>query len=317
MSRVLVVGAGGLGCPALLALLARGVGTLGIMDPDRVELSNLHRQILYRQADLGRPKVEAAAESLERLRLQSSELQLLHPQPLSFQLFPTSFGPTTPLQGWDLVLDGTDRFETKLALSDRCHDQGVPYVFAGVVGYDGQVLGVLPGRSACPRCLFDEAPPPGAAPTCETLGILGPLAGIVAAEQVRVGLSLLSPEPIVDRLYTYDGRRHRVRWVPLSRMPDCRGCGARQHLRGVWDLSLPTTEIEAPELDLRQFVCPQTFVLTRKALEPLAPGARLWVRLKGDEAARSVPASVRAAGHGVLALISQGEETRVLLQRQD
>lgn len=307
MIRVLVIGAGGLGCPALLALGEAGVDEVTLLEPDRVELSNLHRQVLYTEADVGAPKAVVAARALRerfpRLRIHALELAFS--------------AQTQALIGdhtW--VLDGTDGLATKLAIADACVDAGVPFVYAGVVGTDGQVLGVLPGHSACPRCLFDEVPPPGAAPTCAELGIVGPVAGIVAARQVEVGLSLGGRAPVVDGLWTYDGLRDRARTIPLRRQADCRGCGSRRDQRGDADPAEPVgAEREAPVLDLVGLVCPATYVATARALERLAPGDSLWVHLTSDEAQRNVPASARAAGHRVLARRSDGRVHRVLLQR--
>lgn len=305
--RVLVIGAGGLGCPALLALGEAGVDEVTVLEPDRVELSNLHRQVLYAEADVGEPKARAATRMLARrfpgLRVHALEVA-----------FSAQTQGLVREHTW--VLDGTDGLETKLAIADACVDAGVPFVYAGVVGTDGQVLGVLPGRSACPRCLFDEVPPPGAAPTCAELGIVGPVAGIVAARQVEVGLSLVGPRPDVDRLWTYDGLRDRTRMVELRRQADCRGCGARRDQRGRVDL-VPQEGLErdAPVLDLAGLVCPATYVATARALDGLPPGGALWVHLTSDEAQRNVPASARAAGHRVLARHSDGRVHRVLLQR--
>jgi len=304
--RVLVIGVGGLGCPALLALGEAGVHAITIIDPDRVEATNLHRQILYREADIGQPKVARARAELAR-RYPRMAITALR------ETFSARHAEL--LAAHELVLDGTDRFETKLAIADACVDAGVPFVFAGVVGTEGQVLGVLPGRSACPRCLFDEAPPPGAAPSCSELGILGPIAGLVAAEQVATGLSLSSSAPRINRLWTYDGLRDRERSIPLARAADCRGCGARRHLRGALVESLDAVSADAPVLDLSGLVCPATFVETRRALERMPEGARLWVHLTSDEAQRSVPASLAAAGHRVLARVSDGETHRLLLER--
>ncbi|MCC7381806.1 MAG: ThiF family adenylyltransferase [Deltaproteobacteria bacterium] len=305
--RVLVVGAGGLGSPALLALGAAGARRVTIIDPDRVELSNLHRQILYSERDLGRAKAEVAAEKLQA-RFADLEVKA---EVRSFL-----GGAGERVLGCDVVLDGTDRVETKLRISDACVDAGVPYVFAGVVGFEGQALGVLPGRSSCVRCLFDEAPPPGAAPTCAELGILGPVAGVVAARQVEVARSLFSAAPCVDRLWTYDGRLDRERWVGLARAADCRGCGSRKSERGRFFEAGPVrADMEAPEIDLSAEVCPRTFTLARRALDRLAAGERLWVRIRGDEAARGVPVSAAAAGHRVLASIEDGGTQRVLIER--
>lgn len=306
--RVLVIGAGGLGCPALLALGEAGVDEITLLEPDRVELSNLHRQVLYTEADIGEPKARVAARVLggrfPNLRIRALE-----------SAFSAQTQSLVSEHTW--VLDGTDGLATKLAIADACVDAGVPFVYAGVVGTDGQVLGVLPGRSACPRCLFDEVPPPGAAPTCAELGIVGPVAGIVAARQVEVGLSLAGAAPHVDELWSYDGLRDRARTIPLRRQADCRGCGARRDQRGDTDQAEPVgVERDAPVLDLAGLVCPATYVATARALERLAPGDSLWVHLTSDEAQRNVPASARAAGHRVLARRTDGRVHRVLLQRR-
>jgi adenylyltransferase/sulfurtransferase len=309
---VLVIGAGGLGAPALLGLAATGVRRITIFDPDRVERTNLHRQILYTEADLGEPKAIVARR---RLLDRFPELEIAAE--------PIAFGATTMARvaEHEVVLDGTDRFETKLAISDACVDLRIPYVFGGVIGFDGQVLGHRPG-SACLRCLFEEAPPPGAAPTCEELGIVGPVAGIVAARQVEVALGLLSGDPrAVEALWVYDGRRDVARSVPLSRAEDCRGCGTARSARG-WQggSSPPGTPLEGlgagvEELDLRHAVCPTSFIETRRALERLPEGGRLWVQLGSDESARSVPASALAAGYRVLVRLWDGRVHRLLLER--
>lgn len=221
----------------------------------------------------------------------------------------------------DLVLDGTDHFETKVALSDVCVDRGVDYVFAGVVGFEGQVLGVRPGETACLRCLFDEPPPPGAAPTCAEVGILGPIAGIVAAEQVRVALELACGDDdrrarATNRLWTYDGRASRARTVQLRRMEDCRGCGSQKHRRGATpELAGSPDDVDAPSLDLTALVCPNTYKEARKTLERMAEGGRVWILLASDEAARNVPRSAVAAGHKLLARRSDGRTHRLLFER--
>lgn len=317
-ARALVIGAGGLGAPALIALAARGVRKIGILEPDRVELSNLHRQILYREEDVGALKAERASAALAR-RFPGIEVEA----------HPSAFESSTRalVSSYDVVLDGTDHFESKLAISDVCTDRGVAYVFAGVVGYEGQVLAVRPGMSACVRCLFDEVPPPGAAPTCAELGILGPIAGIVAAEQAKRAIDLvLGRSEGLDQIWTYDGRSDRVRTVELKRAPDCRGCGARQALRGsagllaaglldAIDAIDANDAIDAPVLDLTALTCPMTFLETRKALDRLPASGQIWIHLKSDESARSVPRSAVAAGYKVVAQLSDGRIHRVLLER--
>ena len=308
MARILVIGAGGLGCPALVALGEAGVEAIGLLEPDRVELSNLHRQILYGDADVGRPKADVAAEVM-RARFPGTAIEAR----------PIAFGAQTAqaIEDYDVVIDATDGFDTKLAISDAAVDRNIPYVFAGVVGFEGQVLAVRPGVSACLRCLFDEGPPPGAAPTCAEIGILGPIAGFAAAEQVRAALALLAGDAtIVDRLWMYEGGADRVREVALRRAPDCRGCADHRLPRTGEVAEASVADHDAPELDLAGLVCPDTYIRTRKALHRLEPGGRLWVRLTSDESARNVPASAVAAGYRLLARQTEGQEGhRVLLGR--
>ncbi|MFO0726920.1 MAG: ThiF family adenylyltransferase [Myxococcota bacterium] len=308
LRSALVVGAGGLGCPALLELAAAGVPRLGILEPDRVELSNLHRQILYREADVGAPKATVAAQALRAAFAG-----------LIVDAHVAAFGPETAglLRDYDAVLDGTDRFETKLLLSDACIDAERPFVFGGVIAHDAQVLGVLPGRSACPRCFFEDGPPPGYEATCSELGILGPIAGIAAAYQVEVLRSLFTEAPEVDVLRVYDGRRDHLRKVSIRRDPRCLGCGQERRRASPAEplRAQAGLRAEGPVLDLRAMVCPATFVATRRALEPMQSGQKLWVVLSGDEAKRNVPASVRAAGHRILAQETDGQLTSLLVER--
>lgn len=305
--RVLLIGAGGLGAPALIDLAARGVRNCTILEPDRLELSNLHRQILYREQDIGEPKA-VLAERWLRERLPDAKIDA--------RVAAFSEETRDLIAEHDLVLDGTDRFETKLAIADACLDLGTRFVFAGVVGLEGQALGVIPGRSACPRCLFEEAPAPGVAPSCAEIGILGPVAGIVAANQLSIGLSLFTAAPQIDRLWSYDARRDRARWVPLRRDPSCRGCGSQRSRRGVLaELERSPDEVDAPVLDLQTEVCPNTYNVARRAIERLPDGGLLWVLLDSDEAVRNVPASLAAAGHRVLARKTDGRLHRLLIQR--
>src|SRR5262249_9681085 len=149
------------------------------------------------------------------------------------------------------------------------------------------------------------------------LGILGPIAGIVAARQVDLALALLKNDAsVLDRIWIYDGRRDAARDGQLRPAPDCRRCGPHTHPRGAAEgMSEPPEEVEARELDLFGLTCPHTYIRTGRALEELSPGERLWVRLSSDEAARNVPKSAIAAGHRVLAQRSDGRVHRVLLER--
>jgi adenylyltransferase/sulfurtransferase len=220
-SRVLIVGAGGLGSPAALYLAAAGVGTLGLVDSDAVELSNLQRQILHGTKDLERPKVQSAQARLEDL---NPEVRVV---PHHVRLEPAS--ARALLADHDVVVEGSDSLETKLAVNDAAVALGRPCVVAGVTGWDGQLLVVRPGETACYRCLVRAVPPAGAVPSCAEAGILGPVAGVVgslqAVEALRVCLGL--PSPVAGSLLLYDGRAATVTAVAARRDPRCPACGMR------------------------------------------------------------------------------------------
>ncbi len=218
-ARVLIVGVGGLGAPAATTLARAGVGTLVLVDPDVVELSNLPRQPLYDTADVGRPKVEVAAERLRALR-----------PGLRVETRRERFGSESGhrLRGVDVVLDGTDTIAAKFAVNDAAVTAGVPLVHAGVLGFRAQVLTVLPGTSACYRCVFEEAPPPGDVPSCQEAGVLGPVTALAAAVQAAEAIGLLAGRgaALVDRLLAIDVETGRHRIVPLPPGPRCTMCTA-------------------------------------------------------------------------------------------
>ncbi|MEW6490240.1 MAG: HesA/MoeB/ThiF family protein, partial [Thermodesulfobacteriota bacterium] len=214
-ARVLVVGAGGVGAPAALYLAAAGVGTLGICDDDRVDLTNLQRQVIHATKDLGRPKAAAAAE---RLRVLNPEIRVEeHPVRLR------AANALAILAGYEAVVDGSDTFASKFLVNDACAAAGVPHVFAGILGFQGQLLTVLPGRGPCYRCFFREAPPPGSVPTCAQAGILGPVAGVLGSLQALEVLKLLLGigEPAAGRLILFDGLGLAWREVAIHRDPRC------------------------------------------------------------------------------------------------
>jgi len=216
-SRALIVGVGGLGAPAAMALAAAGVGTLVLVDPDVVELSNLHRQPLYETADIGRAKVDVAAS-----RLHGSKVVT----------YRARFAPEH-LAACDVALDGTDSIAAKFLVNDACVDAGVPLVHAGVLGFRAQLLTVLPGRSACYRCLFEEAPPPGDVPSCQEAGVLGPVPSVAGALQAAEALRVLAGVEAqhADRLLTFDLHAGRWRVVPVAARSSCPAC-ARLHVLG-------------------------------------------------------------------------------------
>ncbi len=221
---VLVVGAGGLGGPALLALGAAGVGRLTLLDDDAVETSNLNRQPLFGEADLGVRKAEAAARRLGRLypkvRVEAIDRRFEADSALDLVL------------AADVVLDGSDNFPTRFLASDAAVMANRPLVHAGILRYTAQLLTVVPGRTGCLRCLFEEPPPPGAVPSCAEAGVLGPLAGMAGALMAGEALRLLAGErgAYAGRLVIFEARPARTRVVVVRRRPGCPACEGRQPL---------------------------------------------------------------------------------------
>jgi molybdopterin-synthase adenylyltransferase len=219
-SRVLVVGAGGIGSAALLYLAAAGVGHLGLVDGDAVELSNLQRQILYRSADLGRRKVESAAGSLMGLnpccQVKSFDLRL---NPDNVQ---------EVVQGFEVVLDASDNFPTRFLLAECCWRGKIPLVSAAATGWHGQLLVAAPGaENPCYRCLVPEAPPAAAVPASSQIGILGAVAGTMGCLQAVEALKLLLglESDLIRRLLAYDGLEGRFQSLARVKRPDCPLCG--------------------------------------------------------------------------------------------
>jgi adenylyltransferase/sulfurtransferase len=219
-ARVLVIGAGGLGSPAAFYLAAAGIGTLGIIDPDKVELSNLQRQILHSTRKIGERKVESA----------KAALTALNPD-VEVKTYPLRFEASNALEiaaGYQFVVDGSDNFETKFLVNDSAVQLGVPFSHAGIVRLQGQTMTVIPRRSACYRCLFKAPPPPEEILNCQASGILGAVAGtlgtIQATEAIKY-LAGLDENLLTDRLLVYDAKRLHFREVAVKRDPHCASCG--------------------------------------------------------------------------------------------
>jgi len=217
--RAIVIGAGALGSPVATYLAAAGVGTIGIVDHDQIELSNLHRQPLFLTPDVGASKAELAAAKLGLLNPEVA----LEPYPVEL----TAANAEAIVTGADVVLDCTDRFETRYLVNDACCAQGVALVEAAVVAFEGQVLSIRPGESACYRCMFPELPPPEARRGCREAGVLGAMAGVVGSLQALEALKLLSGvgTPLTDRLLRIDGLTGEQTLVATTRRPDCQACG--------------------------------------------------------------------------------------------
>jgi sulfur-carrier protein adenylyltransferase/sulfurtransferase len=221
-ARVLVVGAGGLGSPVALYLAAAGVGQLGLVDFDDVDITNLHRQLLHGTRDIGRPKLESARDRLVDVNPH------VHIELHATRL--TSANALGIMGDYDLVVDGTDNFATRYLTNDACVILGIPNVYGSVYRFEGQASVFAAVNGPCYRCLFREPPPPGLVPSCAEGGVLGVLPGMIGTIQASEAIKLLTGigEPLVGRLLLVDALAGAFRSVVIRRDPQCPACGTRQ-----------------------------------------------------------------------------------------
>jgi sulfur-carrier protein adenylyltransferase/sulfurtransferase len=218
-ARVLVIGAGGLGSPALMYLAAAGVGTLGVVDFDTVDESNLQRQIIHGQSDIGRSKAESAKESVAEVNPYVRVV--VHDERLDNDNVLGIF------EQYDLIVDGTDNFATRYMVNDACVLLGKPYVWGSIYRFDGQASVFWAEHGPCYRCLYPEPPPPGMVPSCAEGGVLGVLCASVGSIQVTEAIKLLTGigEPLLGRLMLYDALEMGYRTLDVRKDPDCAICG--------------------------------------------------------------------------------------------
>lgn len=223
-SRVLVVGAGGLGCPAALALARSGVGTIGIVDDDLVDATNLHRQILFREADVGAPKVEAAAAALLRavpeLRIERHFTRMVPHNAVELA------------SRYDVVVEGSDNFPTKFLAADAARIARKTIIHGAAVRWHGTALAVGATGGPCYRCLFEDVPRENA-PNCAEAGVVGPVVGVVAAVQADFAISVLVGEPVEGTLFTFDGKTLDARRRAVPARANCLLCGATRSIQRI------------------------------------------------------------------------------------
>jgi molybdopterin/thiamine biosynthesis adenylyltransferase len=223
-ARALVVGVGGLGCPAALALASAGVGTIGLCDDDVVDRTNLHRQILFRDAEVGTSKLDAAARALREiagdLRLVLHRTRLLPENAVSI------------VRRYDVVLEGSDNFATKFLAADACALAKVPIIHASAIRWIGTALAVGAGARPCYRCLFEDLPQ-GEGPNCADAGVIGPVVGVVAAVQADLALAAVGGSAVAGQLVTFDGRTDALRRRTISSRADCPLCGHAPRIRRI------------------------------------------------------------------------------------
>ena len=226
---VVCVGAGGLGSPAAMYLAAAGIGTLGIVDFDTVDASNLHRQIIYGTADVGRRKLEASGERIASLNPGVKVVE--HETAL------TSKNALDILRDYDVVLDGTDNFQTRYLVNDACVLLGKPNAYGSIFRFDGQASVFAVKGGPCYRCLYPEPPPPGLVPSCAEGGVLGVLPGVIGIIQATEAIKLIlgTGQPLIGRLLLYDALQMRFRELKLRRDPECPVCGDHPTIKALVD----------------------------------------------------------------------------------
>ncbi len=274
-SRVLIVGAGGLGAPAALYLAAAGVGTIGLLDGDEVDLTNLQRQIVHHTSDVGRRKIVSAAEKLRAINpdvtvrtydtwarannirdIIPARPRCARPQPktpfLSLIVTTATTGGYIDLRRifvknltmfevssteYDFVIDGVDNFAAKFLINDACYFERIPFSHAGILQFEGQLMTVLPGRTACYRCLFRSPPPAGSVPSCGQAGVLGVLPGVVGSLQATEAIKYLLElgDLLTDSLLTYNALKMDFRKIGVGRSPNCPLCGADAEIKELVD----------------------------------------------------------------------------------
>ncbi len=217
--RVLVIGAGGLGSPASMYLAAAGVGTLGIADADKVDVSNLQRQIAHGTEDVGTPKTESARQTINKMNPDVT----VH----AYEMFVNEENIMELLKNYDFVIDATDNFTSKFLINDACVKAGKPFCHAGILGFQGQIMTYVPGKGPCYRCIFQN-PPGDEVPDCKQTGVIGAAAGVIGSLQAMEALKYLlgAGELLTGTLLTYDALRMEFRTVKLpGYVPNCPVCG--------------------------------------------------------------------------------------------
>jgi adenylyltransferase/sulfurtransferase len=228
-ARVLCIGAGGLGSPAAMYLAAAGVGTIGVVDFDVVDLSNLQRQLLHTTADIGRPKLASAKD----------KIGALNPN-VHVETYETALSSSNALEifrDYDIILDGTDNFPTRYLVNDACVLLGKPNAYGSIFRFEGQASVFATKGGPCYRCLYPEPPPPGLVPSCAEAGVLGVLPGIIGTIQATEAIKLIvgEGEPLIGRFLIYDALRMRFRELTLRRDPECPVCGDHPTVRELID----------------------------------------------------------------------------------
>jgi adenylyltransferase/sulfurtransferase len=237
--RVLLIGAGGLGSPAALYLGAAGIGTIGLIDGDVVDLSNLQRQIAHRTVDIGVPKVESAAQAIRDINPDVKVKTY-------YELF-TPENAERILADYDFVIDGTDNFPSKFMINDACYFYKKPLSHGGILRFHGQTLTILPGETACYRCLFNAPPPANAVPSCSQAGVLGVLAGVIGTIQATEAIKYIlgQGELLTNRMLTYDALTMKFRDIHAKKQKGCSLCGENPTIHELHEVVQPVCDLKS------------------------------------------------------------------------
>ena len=237
-AKVLIIGAGGLGSPAALYLAAAGVGTIGIVDADKVDLSNLQRQIIHATSDVGKLKADSAKDSM--LAINPDIKVVAHHE------FVTSKNILELIRDYDFVLDGTDNFPAKFLINDACVMSRKPYSHAGIIRFKGQLMTVIPGESPCYRCVFKDMPPKDAIPTCRQAGVIGAMAGVIGCLQALEAVKFITGagQLLTGSLLTFDALTMNFHKINLpKRNHQCVVCGYKPTITELVDYEQPACDL--------------------------------------------------------------------------
>ena len=236
--KVLIIGTGGLGSPAAMYLAAAGVGTIGLVDSDVVDLSNLQRQIIHSTPDVGRPKVESGRETIERL---NPDVKVR-----TYNEFVSSANIRDIIrdEDYDFIIDGTDNFPAKFLINDACVLEQKPFSHAGIIRFSGQTMTYVPGQGPCYRCVFTTMPPKDAIPTCRQAGVLGVMGGVIGTLQATEALKYLLDvgNLLTGYLLTYDALTMTFRKVKINHNPHCAICGDDPTIHELIDYEQPSCD---------------------------------------------------------------------------
>lgn len=236
--KVLVIGAGGLGAPIALYLAAAGVGHIGIVDGDVVDLSNLQRQVIHFTKDVGTPKTASAKEKMEAI---NPDIKVTT---INEYLFAHNIREV--IREYDFVIDGTDSFASKFLINDACVMENKPFSHGGILRFDGQTMTIKPGETACYRCVFGGPPPADLVPTCSQAGVLGAIAGMLGTIQAAEALKFLTGagDLLTDNLLTFDALTMNFRKVAVKKNPKCPVCGEHPTVTELVDAEQPTCDMK-------------------------------------------------------------------------